>query len=71
MELSRRNGASVEQALKQMTWKVEEQQQRIDGLVNSISTLMTRLTVVEQHFAADRIRRMGNGPTEVARGDHN
>jgi len=63
MELSRRNGATVEQALRQMTWKIEEQQQRIDGLVNSISTLVARMEALEQSVARQRIVSMGRGPT--------
>ena len=63
MELSRRNGASVEQALRQMTGKIEEQQQRIDGLVNTMATLMARMDALEQSVARQRIASMGRGPT--------
>lgn len=63
MDLPRRNGQAVEQALRQMTERLGEQQRRIDGLVNTISSLALRMDQLEQAMARQRISALGNGPT--------
>lgn len=63
MDVPRRNGLAVEQALRQMTTLLDAQQRRIDGLVNTLSSLAARLDLIEQAVARQRITALGNGPT--------
>jgi len=61
--LSRRNQAAVEQQLRELDIIVRDQQIRINGLINSISTLCKRIEELEQTVALLRINKIGNGPT--------
>ncbi len=60
-ELNRRNTESVEQAIKDMYSKIEEQQTRINGLNNAMSTMMDRMNQIEQMVHSQKIQLTGTG----------
>jgi hypothetical protein len=61
--ISRRNTASVELAMKALVTRVEEQQIRIDGLMNTNSTLAARIDALEMLVRTRQAASMGSGPT--------
>jgi len=63
MHLSRRNGAAAEIALREQDAIIRAQQIRIDGLLNSISSLNERVTALETANAMRRVSELGRGPT--------
>jgi prefoldin subunit 5 len=63
-EINKRNTESFEQALKTLTHQIEEQQKQIDGLMNTIGTLSSRVNAVELFTNLQRAKTIGNGPSE-------
>lgn len=63
MDLPRRNGQSVLEALRGQDVKLAEQQLRIDGLNQTVATLLLRVHQVEQFVAIQKVVNMGTGPT--------
>lgn len=43
--------------------KIQEQQQRIDALNEGLAAVVSRLSLLEQANAIQRVRMMGTGPT--------
>ena len=62
-ELNRRNTETVEQALKDTTAQVFEQQIRINGLNNSMSSLMDRQNALEKMVYEMKVKLTGRGAT--------
>lgn len=60
-ELNRRNTETAEQAIKDMYIKIEEQQIRISGLNNTMSTIMDRINQIEQMVHSQKIQLTGTG----------
>ena len=63
-ELNKRNTETVEQALKDMYSKIQEQQIRIDGLLNTLSILSAKLNTLELTLMLQKAKSMGTGPSE-------
>jgi hypothetical protein len=61
--VNRRNTVTIEEALREMRAKLATQQERIDGLVKTVSGLLGRQSELEQNVAVLRGRFAGNGPT--------
>ena len=64
-ETNHRNIKVVEQALEDMYKKIEEQQIRIDGLSNGMSSLMERQNFLERMVYEMKVKLTGTGPTEI------
>lgn len=63
MDLPRRNGETVELALREMNKRIFDLLEKVNGLNATVSTLSTRLNVLEQELALKRAISMGHGPT--------
>lgn len=61
--INRRNTIAVEQALREMTMKIEEQQKRIDGLSKAMGGLIQRQAILEQIVFELKAKVLGNGAT--------
>ena len=64
-ELSRRNTETVEQALKDMYKKIQEQQVSINGLNTTIGSMYERMNALEKMVMLHKARITGTGPTEI------
>lgn len=62
-EVSRRNTLAVEQALKEMTQRILEQQKRIDGLNAAMSGLTDKQNKLENMLYMMKSQSVGTGPT--------
>ena len=62
-KINRRNTETIEQKLKDMTIQILEQQIRIDGLNNSMSSLMERQNSLERMVYDIKIKLTGTGAT--------
>jgi len=62
-EVNKKNTAAVSQTLEEMRLKLAEQQQRIDGLISTMSTFSQRLGELEQLVRVQRAILQGTGPT--------
>lgn len=63
IELPRRNAQAVMAALSTFEQLIRAQQQRIDGLNATISTLYERIGILERMVALQKSLLMGHGPT--------
>lgn len=62
-ELNKRNTLTVEQALKDMTNHILEQEKRIDGLVDTYSSALQRIEVLEKILMFQKAMLTGHGPS--------
>jgi hypothetical protein len=62
-DLPRRNAVAVEQALRQASRAIEEQNKRINGLNDALSSVYNRLNAVEAKLAIHQASAVGRGPT--------
>lgn len=63
-EINRRNTETIAQKLKDMTDQMLDQRIRINGLVNSMSSLMERQNSLERMVYDMKVRLTGRGATE-------
>jgi len=63
MDVARRNGVAVQEALRRMETAISNQQKRIDALSNGISSFAARVADLEMTIAKGRVASMGSGPT--------
>lgn len=61
--VNKRNTETFEQAIKDLTAKVMEQQIVITGLTNTIGTLNNKLNELESLIMILKIRSVGTGPS--------
>ena len=64
-EINHKNTEAVEQALKDMYKKIEEQHIRVDSLNNSMNSLMERQNSLERMVYGMKIKLTGTGATEI------
>lgn len=57
------NIQAVQDALRMMNTKIEEQQTRINGLISTVSTMQGELTGLNQRFAIQQAKSFGSGAT--------
>ena len=62
-KINRRNTETIEQKLKDMTVQILEQQIRINGLNNSMSSLMERQNSLERMVYDIKVKLTGTGAT--------
>ena len=62
-ELNKHNTEAVEQALKYMNAHILEQQIRINGFNNTISTMSERMNQLEQMVVLQKVQSTGRGPS--------
>lgn len=61
--LNRRNTMTIAQQVRGLVLKIEEQEERINGLNRAMSQMIARLEVLENDRAMRLAQRMGNGPS--------
>lgn len=64
-KLNHRNTITVEQALKQLTTKIENQQIRIDGLNSTMSIMAEKMNFLEKLIIEHKIKSIGTGPSVI------
>lgn len=62
-DLNRRNTLSVELVLKEMTINIQNQQIRMDQMINTIGSMSQRLTILENLLILEKVRNTGTGPS--------
>jgi len=64
--ISRRNTESAFQAIRNIEVIARDTRMMIDGINNSIFTLINRVTEIETTISKLRIEKIGTGPTKNA-----
>ena len=62
-ELNKRNTGIIEQALKDMYKKIQEQQISINGLNTTMGSVYERINVLEKMIMLHKAKITGTGPT--------
>jgi prefoldin subunit 5 len=62
-DINRRNTETVEQVIKDMYNKIQEQHIRIDQLNTAISSMSERMNSLEQLLITYKVKSIGTGPT--------
>ena len=62
-ELNQRNTETVEQVLKELNNKLFEQQKRIDGILATFNSIMTRVESIERMVMIQKAISTGHGPS--------
>lgn len=60
----KKNSAAVKQALDDMNSRLYAQQERIDGLVATLSTITAKLNDIELKYNIQRAKAFGHGATQ-------
>lgn len=63
--LNKRNTASVQQSIDQLSQKIYDQDAKINGLLQTITTLNERVNALEQLTKLQKVLLTGRGPTAV------
>jgi hypothetical protein len=63
IEVDRKNTAAVIQALDELRSTCQTQQERIDGLISTVSTLHQRMLELEQLVRVQKAMTFGSGPS--------
>ena len=61
--VSRRNGATVEQVLREMRSEIVEQNKRLDAMVQGMSAFAIRVAEMERALSIHKALSIGSGPT--------
>lgn len=61
--VDKKNRDAVEQALKDIYLKIEEETKKINGLLNTISTLEKRINELENMVRIHKAMSFGTGPS--------
>lgn len=69
--IAKRNTETFQQALKDVTAKMFEQQKQIDNLHNSLSTVYERMNQLEQKLIIQKVQLTGLGPSVKQNGSNN
>jgi hypothetical protein len=59
--LSKKNTLALEEAIKQLNVKMQEKEDKILGLQNTVASLTNRLDLLEQALMIQRVMAMGHG----------
>jgi len=64
-DVNQKNTMAVEQALKEMTKRIEDQEIHINGLNNTMSNFNERMNVLETFILLQKVKSTGSGPSVV------
>lgn len=61
--VNRKNTAAIEQALKEMIFKIEEQDKKITTMHTTLVSMSERMTSLENQIIIFKTRNIGTGPS--------